>query len=63
MSIRHELRFRSLCDPDHVYAFPCDAAGCVDMDSLSEQCRNDYLFARALVGIEMARPEVGIVNT
>ena len=30
--------------------FPCNAAGCVEIDKLSENERIDYLFARALRG-------------
>ena len=53
-----ELRFQSLCDPKQGLAFPCDACGQVDMDTLSERDRNDYLFARALMGREFAAPRL-----
>ena len=53
--VRHELRFQSLVD-GQCYAFPCDPAGHVDMNQLSDRARNDYLFARALVGRDMAAP-------
>lgn len=55
---RYEIRFRSLSDEDRALAFPCDAEGHVPMDSLSDQARNNYLFARAVVGREYARPAV-----
>jgi hypothetical protein len=56
---RFELRFRSLSDNSRFLAFPCDPQGLVDMDVLSERSRNDYLYARAMVGRELAVPAVG----
>jgi hypothetical protein len=53
---RYELRFRSLVREGRGWAFPCDAAGHVDMDAMSERARNNYMFARALIGIEVAPP-------
>jgi hypothetical protein len=38
--------------------FPCNAAGHVEMDCLSVQELNDYLFARALRGRDYAFPVV-----
>ncbi|NRF67454.1 hypothetical protein HLB44_10700 [Aquincola sp. S2] len=56
---RHfELCFRSLFQPGRAYVFPCDAAGRVDMDSLSERARNNYLYARAVRGREFTLPDV-----
>lgn len=55
---RYELRYRSLFDQGRGYAFPCDDAGHVDMDALSESARCNYLFARALVGRDLALPVV-----
>ncbi|HJW10844.1 MAG TPA: hypothetical protein VJ598_03600 [Albitalea sp.] len=55
---RYELRFQSLADAKLSYAFPCDAAGHVDMDSLSHEALNDYLYARAVVGCELQAPSV-----
>ncbi len=54
----YELRFKSLFDEGRAYAFPCDAAGHVDMDSLSERARDNYLYARAVVGRELSLPAV-----
>ena len=54
----YELCFCRLQDGIRAYAFPCDALGHVDMDSMSERTRNNYLFARALMGIDIARPAV-----
>ena len=55
---RYELRFHSLYKPGRGYAFPCDAAGRVDLDGLSDRERDNYLFARALVGGEFSLPAV-----
>ncbi len=54
----YELRFQSLFDAGRAYAFPCDAAGRVDMDTLSDRALNNYLYARALVGRELLLPAV-----
>lgn len=56
LDLRYELRFRSLNREGRGWAFPCDAAGHVDMDSMSDRARNNYMFARALIGIEVAAP-------
>jgi hypothetical protein len=52
------LCFRSLFDSGRGYAFPCDAKGQVDVDELSERARNNYFYARAMVGRELAVPMV-----
>jgi hypothetical protein len=52
------LRFQSLFDEGRAYAFPCDAQGKVDLDALSERARNNYLYARAVIGLEVAMPHV-----
>jgi hypothetical protein len=54
----YELRFQSLFDEGRAYAFPCDAAGHVDIDRLSERARQNYLYARAVIGREVAMPAV-----
>ncbi|MFZ2649746.1 MAG: hypothetical protein WA210_06530 [Burkholderiaceae bacterium] len=51
-----ELRFQSLFDKGRGYTFHCDAAGRVDLDSLSELARINYFSARALVGRDFALP-------
>jgi hypothetical protein len=48
----YELCFRSLFAQGLGYAFPCDAAGQVDLDGLSERARNCYYYARSCVGRE-----------
>lgn len=53
-----EVRFDSLYVPGHALAFPCDGEGHVDLDALSERARNNYLFARAMVGRENSLPHV-----
>jgi hypothetical protein len=53
-----ELRFQSLFISGRGYAFPCDPKGQVDLDSLSNSARNNYLYARAMVGRELAVPAV-----
>ncbi len=53
-----ELRFRSLFDEGRALAFPCDAAGHVDMDRLTERARHNYLYARTVVGREYAMPAI-----
>lgn len=57
-----QLCFRSLFDPGRGYAFPCDGAGRVDLDGLSEEARNNYLYARAMIGRELSVPEVQAVG-
>ncbi len=55
---RYELRFQSLFNAGRSYAFPCDAAGHVDMDELSDTARENYLYARTVVGVEYSVPAV-----
>lgn len=55
---QYELRFQSLFNPGRRMVFPCDAHGSVDMDSLSERARENYLYARAVVGREFSVPDV-----
>jgi hypothetical protein len=55
---QHQLCFRSLFHEGRGYAFPCDPAGQVDLDSMSERARNNYFYARAMVGRELSVPAV-----
>ncbi|HXE47501.1 MAG TPA: hypothetical protein VN663_03970 [Ramlibacter sp.] len=57
-STQYELRFQSLFTTGRGFAFPCDPHGRVDLDQLSERARNNYFYARALVGRELAVPAV-----
>jgi hypothetical protein len=53
-----ELRFDSLYRQGRALAFPCDARGAVDLDALSDRARNNYLYARAVMGREYAFPTI-----
>jgi hypothetical protein len=53
-----ELRFRSLFNEGRALTFPCDAQGHVELDALSDRARENYLYARAVVGREFATPSV-----
>jgi hypothetical protein len=55
---RFELRYRSLSTHRCGYAFPCDEHGRVDLDQLSDEARENYLYARAMVGRDLQHPEV-----
>lgn len=54
----YELRFQSLIQIGRALAFPCDREGHVDLDHISERVKNNYLFARAMMGREYAWPQV-----
>jgi hypothetical protein len=53
-----EVRFDDLFHSGRRLTFPCDAQGHVDIDALSERSRNNYLYARAMVGREYSMPSV-----
>ena len=38
--------------------FPCDDKGIVLLDSLTERARNNYFYARAMLGREFLSPRV-----
>jgi hypothetical protein len=57
-TLQFEIRFQSLFQEGRGMAFPCDAAGRVNLEDLSERGRSNYLFARAMVGREYATPNV-----
>jgi hypothetical protein len=59
-SVHYELRYRSLFNEGRAYTFPCDASGRVDMDSLTEKARHNYLYARAVVGREFTVPDIQV---
>lgn len=61
--VQFELLFQSLLDNGRAYAFPCDPRGQVDLDQLSERARNNYLYARAVVGRELAVPALRLIGT
>ena len=55
---RFVLRFESLFDPGRGLAFPCDERGEVELDRLSERARQNYFYARVVIGREYALPAV-----
>jgi hypothetical protein len=57
-----ELRFTSLFNEGRGFSFPCDSTGRVDLDALSERARNNYLFARAVIGLELTLPAVRLAT-
>jgi hypothetical protein len=57
-SSQFQLCFRSLFDSGRGFSFPCDPAGQVDLDRMSERARNNYLYARAMIGRELTYPAV-----
>jgi hypothetical protein len=52
------LRFQSLFNQGRAMTFPCDAQGHVDLDALSERARENYFYARTVIGREFAQPDV-----
>ncbi len=61
-TLRYELRFISLFNSGRGYAFPCDAAGLVNIDELSDRGRSNYFYARAVTGNELSVPTVAVVG-
>ncbi|MFO1336956.1 MAG: hypothetical protein U1F53_01760 [Burkholderiaceae bacterium] len=57
-SQRFALRFQSLFNQGRAMVFPCDARGQVNLDTLSERARENYFYARAVIGFEYAEPAV-----
>jgi hypothetical protein len=55
---RYEICYRPLSEGGRPLSFPCDEHGHVHMDALTERALNSYLYARAVVGREFARPAV-----
>ena len=53
-----QVRFESLYRPGTGLAFPSDEEGTVDLESLPQRARSNYLFARAMVGREFMYPAV-----
>lgn len=58
MNACFEIRYQSLFNAGRALTFPCDAEGHVQMDLLSERARQNYLYARAVVGREYALPAI-----
>lgn len=59
----YEIRFSSLFKEGRGLVFPCDAQGHVDLDELSDAARNNYLYARALVGRDYATPAIQVSSS
>ena len=59
---RCELNFHPLRDDARGYAFPCDESGHVSLDALSDQARDSYLYARALIGRMFHLPTIEAVE-
>ena len=57
-----QLCFRSLFNSGRGFSFPCDPQGRVDLDELTDRARNNYLFARAMVGRDLAVPAVEAIT-
>ena len=55
---RYELRFQSLFNSGRAFSFPCNREGHVDLDGLGDRVRENYLYARAVVGRELATPAI-----
>lgn len=56
--LHHHLHFAALAPEQHALDIPCDAQGDVPLNGLGEHLRNDYFFARALIGRLFAAPTV-----
>lgn len=54
----YELRFQDLHREGRALSFACNGQGEVDLDSLSERARSNYLYARAMMGCEYGLPTV-----
>ncbi len=54
----HLLHFEPLTAGDAGLDVPCDPHGRVGLDALGEKLRNDYFFARTLIGRLFAAPTV-----
>ena len=57
----HLLHFEPLTAGDAGLDVPCDPQGRVGLDALTDRLRNDYFFARTLIGRLFARPTVLLV--
>ena len=53
-----EVQFTSLSVGGRAMTFPCDALGHVDLDALPTRALHNYLFARAMIGMEYSLPRV-----
>jgi len=58
LDMAYEIHYQPLSGRGPELCFPCDEQGRVPLDSLTDRARNNYLFARAVVGREYATPAV-----
>jgi hypothetical protein len=58
MKLDYEIYYRPLIDTQSTLRFPCDMQGHVDLDGLSPEAVENYLYARAMVGRDYALPAV-----
>jgi hypothetical protein len=58
----HLLHFEPLTAGDAGLDVPCDPQGRVGLDALTEKLRNDYFFARTLIGRLFAAPTVRLAQ-
>ena len=54
----HLLHFEPLTAGDAGLDIPCDPSGRVGLDALGDKLRNDYFFARTLIGRLFAAPTI-----
>jgi hypothetical protein len=57
-SANYLVRFDALSQYGSARIFPCGVSGQVDLDSLSSRDKREYLYARAMIGLEFAYPVV-----
>jgi hypothetical protein len=57
-AVTHLLHFEPLAGADAGLDIPCDPQGRVRLDGLGDRLRNDYFFARTLIGHLFAAPIV-----
>ncbi|MEY4751642.1 MAG: hypothetical protein RIQ60_3856 [Pseudomonadota bacterium] len=55
-SSNYLIRFDALSQYGTARCFPCSHCGQVDLDGLSSQDKREYLYARAMIGLEFAYP-------
>jgi len=57
---RYTLFFRSILLAGRGYAFPCNAEGRVELQAMSTRLRQNYLYAKARVGLELLSPVIEV---
>jgi len=56
--MHYEIHYAPLFATSPELSFPCDAEGHVSIDLLSNRARNNYFYARTVIGREYAPPAV-----